>query len=115
MVKLIFGKKIILPEMRYVAGVFGLLWGLMFASESKIKRGMCLDLSEDKKASIHMLFCFYPYEVLFVNSKLRVVDKKVLRPWSLGYEPAKKFKYAIESWNGTFKGIKVGDKIKIQM
>ena len=91
------------------------MWGLMFASQSKVKKGRCLVVgNKDKKVSIHMLFCFYHYEVLFINSKFRVVDKKLLRPWSLRYVSARKFKYVIESSEGTFTRIRVGNKVKIQ-
>src|SRR3989344_7359210 len=117
MVKLIFKNKTILQKMKYVTSIFGLIKGLMFASEEKIKQGVCLVMlgKRDKKfgVSIHTLFCFHPYEILFVNSNLKVVDKRVLKPWSLGYTPKKPVKYIVESWKGTFRGINVGAKVKI--
>ena len=118
MVKLIYKNKIILPDLKYVRNIFGLVGGLMFASKEKVKKGMCLVMlgKSDKKfgVGIHMFFCFYPYDVLFINSDFRVVDKKILTPWSSSYTPKKPVKYIIESWKGTFKDINIGDKIQIK-
>ena len=103
--------------MKYVTNIFGLIKGLMFASEEKIKQGVCLVTlgKGDKKfgVSIHMFFCFHSYEVLFINSNFEVVDKQILKPWSLSYTPKKPVKYIVESWKGTFKGINIRDKVKI--
>ena len=102
--------------MKYTTNIFGLIKGLMFASEKKSKKAMCLVMlgKRDKKFEVspHMFFCFFPYDVIFVNSKFEVVDKKILKPQSLGYTPKKPVKYIIESWKATFKNIKIGDKIK---
>ena len=60
-----------------------------------------------------MFFCFYPYQILFLDSNFKVVDLVTLKPWSLGYRPKNKIKYAIESWPGTFDNINIGDSVKI--
>lgn len=117
MVNLIYKKKVILTDLKYVTNIFGLIRGLMFASKEKTKKGICLVMlgKSDKKFGVspHMFFCFYPYDTLFVNSKFEVVDKKIMKPWSLGYSPKKPVKYIIESWEGTFKDMKIGYKIEI--
>ena len=116
MAKLIHKKKVILADMSYAKNIFSLVAGLMFASRRKISKGKCLVMQgkTDVIVGIHMLFCFYPYEVLFVNSKFEIVDKKILKPWSLSYVSKKHFKYAIESSAGKFYGIEIGDRVQIE-
>jgi uncharacterized protein len=114
MARLIHKKKIILNNMKYKTNVLDLFLGLMFASKPKIEEGICLTLpGKNKKTRIHMMFCFYPYEVLFVNSELEVVDKTILNPWTFSYKSEEPFKYAIESWPGKFNSVKIGDKLDI--
>ncbi|PJA16774.1 MAG: hypothetical protein COX63_03110, partial [Candidatus Diapherotrites archaeon CG_4_10_14_0_2_um_filter_31_5] len=58
-------------------------------------------------SSIHMLFVFYPIEVVYLNKEKKVVDIKLnLKPWALNYTPKKPAKYFIEFLAGT-----VGNKI----
>ena len=115
MARLIHKNKVLLSEMKYVKGVFGLFMGLRFASGDRIKKGICMVTSgiEEKRTPLDMLFCFYPYEILFVDSDFRVVGKIILKPWTLSYVPKKPCKYVIESLPGTFKNVKIGDKVKI--
>ena len=48
---------------------------------------------------------------LFVNSKFKVVDKKVLKPWVANYTPKSACMYVIESSVGKFSSINIGDTI----
>jgi uncharacterized membrane protein (UPF0127 family) len=88
----------------------------MFASPKRVKKGLCLILptKSGMRTSIHMFFCFYPYQILFLDSDLKVIDIKTLQPWTFSYKPEQPIKYAIESWPGTFDNIKIGDKVKLQ-
>jgi uncharacterized membrane protein (UPF0127 family) len=117
--KLIHNNKIILPNMIYATSSIDISIGLMFSSKKKVKKGMCLVMptKTDVKfgSSVTMLFCFFDYEILFINSKYEVVDKKILKPFKVSYTPKKPAKYIIESIPGTFKDIKIGDKIRIEI
>ena len=116
MAKLIHKRRGILSGMKYTTGIFGKMIGLMFSSEANVRKGICMviDKRDSKSFVIHMLFCFYAYDVLFVDSRFRVVDKTILKPWSYGYAPKKPCKYVIESWAGTFRNIKIREKIEIR-
>ena len=117
--KLIHKNKIILNEMKYATGNYEISRGLMFARMKKIKKGICLVMPAKKDvkfgASVTMLFCFHPMEILFVNTNLEVVDKRILKPWLPSYTPKAACKYVFESKIGTFKKLKLGDKIKIEI
>ncbi len=119
MSKLIHKDKVVLPNMKYATGLLEISRGLMFAGKKRVKRGVVLVMPSDKDvkfgSSVTMFFCFYPLEILFVNSKYEVVDKKILRPWVPNYTPKEASKYIIESEVGSLKNIKIGDKIKIEL
>ena len=66
-------------------------------------------------SAVTMMFCFCSLEIIFINSKFKVVDKVVLRPWVMVYIPKTKAKYIIEAYPGKLENIKVGDEIKIEL
>jgi hypothetical protein len=117
--KLIYKNKSILDNMIYATSTFDISKGLMFSTKKKVKRGICLVMPTNKDvkfgASVTMFFCFFDYEILFINSNFEVVDKKILKPFLPNYTPKKPCKYIIESLPGTFKNIKIGDKINIEI
>lgn len=112
MAKLMHNGKTILNNMSYLNNLFSISKGLMFASKNKVKNGACLVIPKNTKPTIHMFFCFYPYEILFVDENYQVRDKKLLKPWTM-YSSKNYARYVLESLPGTFKDIKIGDKIKI--
>ncbi len=117
--KLTYKNKTILPQMKVATNPFELANGLMFASKKKIDKGICLVLPSSKDvrfgASITMMFCFHPLEILFINSKFEIVDKKILKPWAPSYTPKEACKYVIESTVGKFESINIGDKVQFKL
>lgn len=117
MAKLIHNKKTILDNMVWATSTFRISRGLMFAGKKKIDKGICLvmPVKSDVKfgASVTMFFCFYSMEILFVNSKFRVVDKKILKPWRANYTPKNPCMYVIESSVGKFSDVNIGDTINL--
>lgn len=116
--KLIHKNKIILPEMKWATSAFAISKGLMFRFKKTVDKGMCLVMPSEKDvkfgASITMLFCFVDMEILFINSKFEVVDKKILKTWRPNYTPKQPCKYVVESTIKKFKDIKIGDKVKFK-
>lgn len=102
--------------MKYLTSVFTISKGLMFASKKKIRKGVCLVMPSKKDgrfgSSVTMMFCFYSMQILFVNTKMEVVDKVTLRPWISTYTPKAACKYIIESLPKTFDKIEIGDNVK---
>lgn len=118
MAKLYHNDILILDNMKWATSAFELANGLMFSSKKRVAKGMCLVMptKEDVKfgASVTMFFCFYGLDIIFVNTKFEVVDKKTLKPWVANYTPKQPCKYVIESTIGKFENIKIGDKVKIE-
>lgn len=118
MAKLIHKNKTILKNMIYATSILDISKGLMFASKKKVHNGMCLVFPSNKnrkiQCSITMLFCFSPYEILFIDKDFKIVDKQILPPFKLSYIPKKPCRYVIESTPNRFKNIKIGDTIGIK-
>ena len=86
--------------------------GLMFSR--KQNRALIFRFNKEKIISLHMLFVFYPIDVLFLDKNKIVVDKKEnFMPFTL-YKSRKKAIYAVELPNGIIRKAKteIGDKIK---
>jgi uncharacterized protein len=83
--------------------------GLMFSGDNR--QFMVFKFNDEKKISLHMMFVFYPIDVVFLDSKKKVVDtKENFKPFSL-YASKKPAKYCIECPKGTIgkTKTKVGD------
>lgn len=117
MAKLVHKKKTILDDMAYATSILQLSNGLMFASKKRIKKGIVLPMPVKKDVrygcAVTMYFVFSPLQIIFVNTKFKVVDKVTLKPWKSTYIPKAPAKYVIEGEVGTFDKIKVGDKVSI--
>ena len=92
--------------------IFSKFIGLMFSK----KRETALVFRFDRETiiALHMLFVFYPIDVLFLDKKKNVVDKKEnFLPFTF-YKSRKKAMYAVELPNGAIGKTKteIGDKIE---
>lgn len=86
--------------------------GLMFEDPNSFNYALVFSLPRESiaNASIHMLFVFFPIDVVYLDKGKKVVDiVKGLAPFSLGYVPKKPAKFFIELPAGKSKGIKLGD------
>ena len=92
-------------------GVFSQAMGLMFSRNKN--NTLIFSFKDERIISLHMLFVFYPIDVLFLDKNRIVADKKEnFRPFSF-YKSKKMAMYAVEMPNGTIKKTKtgLGDKI----
>ena len=86
--------------------------GLMFSAN--MDKALIFEFNDEKKIRLHMLFVFYPIDVLFLDKEKSVVDmKENFRPFS-AYSSKRESMYAIELPKGIIKktGTSLGDKIK---
>jgi len=104
----------IVEDVRIAESFFGRLRGLMFEHRSDFNYALVMPLSQDSRirASIHMLFVFFPIAVFFVDEKKRVVDKALLKPFALNYTPKKPCRYIIELPQEKFSCAEVGDLLE---
>ena len=104
-------KKTIVNEVRVAASHFSKLRGLMFESKANFNYALVFPFGEETriKASIHMLFVFFPIAAVYLDGKKRVVDIAVLKPFALNYTPKEKAKYLIELPATKAQQVSVGD------
>jgi uncharacterized membrane protein (UPF0127 family) len=89
--------------------------GLMFEDPTRFDYALVFVLPRESivNASIHMLFVFFPIDVVYLDKGKRVVDiVKNLQPFALGYSPKKPAKFFVELPAGKAKGIKLGHKLE---
>jgi uncharacterized membrane protein (UPF0127 family) len=112
MLKNITKNTIISKKLKFCNSLFSKATGLMFSK--KKDRALVFDFFKEKIISLHMLFVFYPIDVLFLDDKKRVVEiKQNLKPFRL-YTPKKKARFVIEVINGVVKSsrTRIGDKVQ---
>ncbi len=103
--------KVIAMTSRLADSEMSRAFGLMFSKPSQA--ALVLKFSDEIIISLHMVFVFYPIDVLFVNSSMKIVDLiEDFRPFQT-YTAKKKAIYAIELPVGTVKHskTKIGHKI----
>ena len=103
--------KIIAKNSIFLDDNFSKFIGLMLSK--KQNRALIFKFNKEKIISLHMIFVFYPIDVLFLNKNKIVVDKKEnFKPFTF-YKSRKKSMYAIEMPGGIIKKTKteIGDKI----
>ena len=85
--------------------------GLMFEKKENFNYALIFELNKESKigSSVHMMFVFFPIDIVFLDSEKKVVDIVTLNPWKLNYTPKKPAKYFIELEQGKTKEIKIGD------
>lgn len=104
--------KTIISKVR-VASELGKVKGLMFEKKEKHDYALIFKMHAESRigCSLHMMFVFFPIDVLFLNSEKKVVDKVTLNPWQLNYTPKKAAKYVVEMPKGLGKKVKIGEKV----
>ena len=65
--------------------------GLMFSR----RKNLIFVFDDEKRRDLHMLFVFFPINVLFLDKHKRVVEKARLKPFCF-YKSKKKAKYIVE-------------------
>ncbi len=89
--------------------------GLMFEKKENHTYGLVFDFGRlsRRSASVHMLFVFFPIDLVFLDESKRVVDiKRGFQPFSLNYTPKEKSRFLIELPAEGAKGISVLDYLE---
>ena len=104
--------KVIATSSRLADSILSRSLGLMFTKREQA--ALILKFEKEEQISLHMMFVFYPIDVIFVNKRKQVVDlKENLRPFDT-YVSARKALYAIELPKGTIGSTKTKAGHKIE-
>jgi uncharacterized membrane protein (UPF0127 family) len=100
--------RVISRKAKICSSCFSKALGLMFSG----KRSLVFVFEKEEKVPLHMLFVFFPIDVIFLNKKKKVVEiKRCFKPFRL-YRPSKKAKYVIEVPAGSADITSIGDRIE---
>ncbi len=97
-----------LAQVEHCKNIWQKAIGIMF--RWKIDKPLVFYFEYEHIIPLHMFFCLFPIDVIFLDSKKRVVEKATLRPWQV-YIPKKKAKYVIEMEAGSAK-VKIREKVE---
>ncbi len=106
--------KRIMGRVRVAATSWNKLKGLMFENRERFDYALVFPLPREStlQATIHMLFVFFPIDVVYLNKNKRVVDiVRSLQPFTPSYTPKKPSKFFIELPAGKTNGIELGDEL----
>jgi uncharacterized membrane protein (UPF0127 family) len=89
------------------------LRGLMFRTHLPADTGLLLVEAQDSRlsATIHMLFVIMNLGVIWINSRMVVVDSVMARPWRPAYIPHEPARYILEIHPSRMNEFKFGDHI----
>ena len=86
------GKKIDV-DVRKVNGL-GFVRGLMF--KNKNCDNLLFSFNRDVSMAIHSWFVGFDFLAIWLDSKKRVIEYRIVKPWSFHIKPKKKFRYLVE-------------------
>ncbi|MGM5484420.1 MAG: DUF192 domain-containing protein [Nanobdellota archaeon] len=83
--------------------------GLMF--RTGLKRPLIFHFDKEQMIPLHMLFVFFPIDVLFLDENRKIVEiKKDFRPFTF-YTPEKRAKYVVELKKGGAEKARIGERV----
>ncbi|MEM4244913.1 MAG: DUF192 domain-containing protein [Candidatus Nanoarchaeia archaeon] len=105
--------KVLAKDVVFYRNVFARGFGLRFRKPKKDHAIVLTSNSESVSgSSIDMFFVFYPIDVLWLDSKFRIVDVKTnLKPFSGITKPKFPAKYVVELPAGTVEDSIVGGRV----
>jgi uncharacterized membrane protein (UPF0127 family) len=82
-------------NIEFTRTMFSQVMGLMFRKSISYNYSMIFILKKPSHVGIHMLFVFFPIDVIFLNEEKKIMGLSRLRPW-VGYKAMEDIKYIIE-------------------
>ncbi len=109
--------KCVMKKVRLASSSWEKLKGLMFENVNLFDYALVFLLSKESilNATIHMMFVFFPIDVVYLDKNKKVVDiVRGLQPFTPSCVPKKPSKFFIELPVGKSKGISLRDRIEWQ-
>lgn len=73
---------------------FGKVFGLMF--RTKNAQNLIFDFPKKTRMAIHSSFVFFPFLALWLDDKNRIIEKRIVRPFTLHIKPKKRYQKLLE-------------------
>lgn len=87
------GKKKLSTEVNEMKGLWkgiGLMW------RSKNTSNLLFTFDRPSRVALTSLFVFFPYVAVWLDSKKRIIESRVSRPFELSFQPKRNASYLIE-------------------
>ncbi len=113
--KIRLGKRVI-ASVEYSSNPVRIGHGLRFSKPLKKGTGLLMTIPMESRywAMIDMFFVFFPIDVVWMDSKKRIVDiRRNVKPWRLAM-PKIKAMHVLEMSSGTTANLKVGDRLEFR-
>ncbi len=103
-------------RIKYCDTFFTQLRGLTFRSRLPRDEGLLLVGTRDSRidSSIHMLFVSFDLSVIWINSKMQVVDKVLAKSWRPAYFSKKPARYVLEIHHDRWGDFEIGDGVEFK-
>ncbi|MFA0821414.1 MAG: DUF192 domain-containing protein [Methanomethylovorans sp.] len=107
--------EVIASDVEFAEGIISQSRGLMFRKRIAEKYALVFILPTPKSVSVHMLFVFFPIDVLFLDTNQKILRATRLKSWTGLTKSPKNTKYIIEMSAGSIEryGLIKGEWIKI--
>jgi uncharacterized membrane protein (UPF0127 family) len=101
---------------KYCDTFFTQLRGLTFRARLERDEGLLLVGRRDSRldSSIHMFFVPFDLSVIWINSRLQVVDKVLARSWRPAYFSKQPAKYVLEVHPDRWGDFEIGDGVEFK-
>jgi len=103
-------------NIKYCDTFLSQLRGFTFRSRLLPTEGLLLVGMRDSRldSAIHMLFVSFDLSVIWINSKMQVVDKVLAKSWRLAYFSKEPARYVLEIHPGRWGEFEIGDTVEFQ-
>jgi len=91
--KIYYKKRAISVDVKKVS-FFEEFYGLMFRSRET--KNLLFDFSNYNRTSLHSLFVFFPFLVVWLDEKNKVLDFKIVKPFTFSVKSKMRFQKFIE-------------------
>ncbi len=112
--KLKYKNTVISKDVEFARTLLQQTLGLMFRFSIPKNYSLLFTFQKPQNTSIHMLFVFFPIDIIFLNKEFIVISTHTLYPF-IGYASAKNTQYIIETNFGTIKrfNIIIGSQLQL--
>lgn len=110
------GNREVLKKGKWCVSFWCHLHGLMFRRRLPADAGLVFVRNRPSRVdtAIHMLFCFFAIGVVWLDADLKVVDKKLAKPWRPLYIPQEAAQYYIEALPLILERVQIGDRLSFK-
>ncbi|MCC7576372.1 MAG: DUF192 domain-containing protein [Methanomethylovorans sp.] len=108
--------ELIASDVEFAEGIISQSRGLMFRKGITEKYALVFIMATPRSVSVHMLFVFFPIDVIFLDPDKKILATTTLKPWIGLARSPKRTKYIIEMHEGSIEhyNLHPGENIRIE-